>query len=44
MFRKDNLYDLVVLINCNTKKVIKNKGSAIFTPTIILIKLVDVLL
>ena len=30
MFRKDNLYDLVVVINYNTKKVIKNKGSAIF--------------
>lgn len=30
MFRKDNLYDLVVVINYNTKKIIKNKGSAIF--------------
>jgi len=27
MFRKDNLYDLVVVINYNTKKVIKNKGN-----------------
>ena len=30
MYRKDNIYDLVILINYNTKKPIKNKGSAIF--------------
>jgi len=30
MFRQDNKYDLVIVINYNTKKIIKNKGSAIF--------------
>ena len=30
MFRYDGKYDLVILINYNTKKVIRNKGSAIF--------------
>ena len=30
MFRKDRIYDLVLTINYNTKKPIKNKGSAIF--------------
>jgi L,D-peptidoglycan transpeptidase YkuD (ErfK/YbiS/YcfS/YnhG family) len=30
LYRKDNIYDLVVLINYNTKPIIKNKGSAIF--------------
>ncbi len=30
MFRYDSKYDLVVLINYNTKKIIQNKGSAIF--------------
>ena len=30
MFRKDRKYDLVVVINYNTKKIIKKKGSAIF--------------
>ena len=30
MFRADNKYDLVIVVNYNTKKVIRNKGSAIF--------------
>ena len=30
MFRKDSKYDLVISINYNTKKIIQNKGSAIF--------------
>ena len=30
MFRKDHSYDYVIPINYNTKKPIKNKGSAIF--------------
>ena len=30
MFRDDCKYDLVIVINYNTKKIIKNKGSAIF--------------
>jgi L,D-peptidoglycan transpeptidase YkuD (ErfK/YbiS/YcfS/YnhG family) len=30
LYRKDNIYDLVVLISYNTKPIIKNKGSAIF--------------
>jgi L,D-peptidoglycan transpeptidase YkuD (ErfK/YbiS/YcfS/YnhG family) len=30
LYRRDNIYDLVVLINYNTKPIIKNKGSAIF--------------
>ena len=30
MFRNDHKYDLVVVINYNTKKIIKKKGSAIF--------------
>ena len=30
MFRNDRKYDLVVVINYNTKKIIKKKGSAIF--------------
>ena len=30
MFRRDENYDLVVVINYNTKKPVKNKGSAIF--------------
>ena len=30
MYRKDKIYDIVLLINYNTKKIIKNKGSAIF--------------
>ena len=30
MFRHDYRYDLVILVNYNTKKIIPNKGSAIF--------------
>ncbi len=30
LFRNDRKYDLVVVINYNNKKVIQNKGSAIF--------------
>ena len=30
LYRKDNIYDLVVVLNYNFKPVIKNKGSAIF--------------
>jgi len=30
LYRKDNIYDLVVLISYNTRRIIKNKGSAIF--------------
>jgi L,D-peptidoglycan transpeptidase YkuD (ErfK/YbiS/YcfS/YnhG family) len=30
MFRDDGKYDFIIIINYNTKKIIKNKGSAIF--------------
>jgi L,D-peptidoglycan transpeptidase YkuD (ErfK/YbiS/YcfS/YnhG family) len=30
LYRKDNVYDLVLVLNYNTKPIIKNKGSAIF--------------
>ena len=30
LYRKDDIYDLVVVLNYNFKPVIKNKGSAIF--------------
>ncbi len=30
LFRKDNKYDLLIVISYNRKKIIKNKGSAIF--------------
>lgn len=30
LFRGDDLYDIIIVINFNTKKIIKNKGSAIF--------------
>ena len=30
LFRIDNKYDLLILIKYNYKKIIKNKGSAIF--------------
>ena len=30
MFRNDGSYDIVILINYNTKRIIKDKGSAIF--------------
>ena len=29
-FRRDNLYDLVLVLNYNMRPIIKNKGSAIF--------------
>ena len=30
LFRSDRIYDLILVINYNTKRTIKNKGSAIF--------------
>jgi L,D-peptidoglycan transpeptidase YkuD (ErfK/YbiS/YcfS/YnhG family) len=30
LYRNDNLYDLIAVINYNIKPIIKNKGSAIF--------------
>ena len=30
LFRKDNIYDIIILINYNTNPVIPGKGSAIF--------------
>ena len=30
LYRKDNLYDLILVLNYNINPVIKNKGSAIF--------------
>ena len=30
LFRKDNIYDVVVVLNYNMKPVVRNKGSAIF--------------
>ena len=30
LFRKDKIYDIIIVINYNTRKIIKNKGSAIF--------------
>lgn len=30
MFRDDNVYDIVIMINYNQRPIIKNKGSAIF--------------
>jgi len=30
LYRNDNVYDLVLVLNYNTKPIIKNKGSAIF--------------
>ena len=30
LYRKDNLYNIIVVINYNTRPIIKNKGSAIF--------------
>ena len=30
LYRKDNIYDYLIVINYNTKKIIPNKGSAIF--------------
>jgi L,D-peptidoglycan transpeptidase YkuD (ErfK/YbiS/YcfS/YnhG family) len=30
LYRDDNIYDLIVVLNYNTNPIIKNKGSAIF--------------
>ena len=30
LYREDDLYDIILILNYNTKPVIKNKGSAIF--------------
>ena len=30
LFRKDNIYDLIIVLNYNTRPIIKFKGSAIF--------------
>ena len=30
LYRKDNIYDLIVIINYNMTPIVKNKGSAIF--------------
>jgi len=30
LYRNDRIYDLLVVVNYNTKPIIKNKGSAIF--------------
>ena len=30
LFRKDDIYDLILVLNYNMKPIIKNKGSAIF--------------
>ena len=30
LYRNDNLYDLILILNYNTNPIIKNKGSAIF--------------
>jgi L,D-peptidoglycan transpeptidase YkuD (ErfK/YbiS/YcfS/YnhG family) len=30
LYRKDNLYDLILVLNFNINPIVKNKGSAIF--------------
>lgn len=30
LYRRDNIYDLLIVLNYNTNPIIKNKGSAIF--------------
>ena len=30
LYRRDNVYDLILVLNYNLKPIIKNKGSAIF--------------
>ena len=30
LYRKDNVYDLLIVLNYNMRPIIKNKGSAIF--------------
>ena len=30
LYRKDKIYDIIIVINYNTRRIIKGKGSAIF--------------
>ena len=30
LYRKDKIYDIIIVINYNTRRIIRNKGSAIF--------------
>ena len=30
LYRKENIYDIVLVLNYNTNPIVKNKGSAIF--------------
>ena len=30
LYKKDKIYDIIIVINYNTRKIIRNKGSAIF--------------
>ena len=30
LYRKDNIYDIILVLNYNSKPIIRNKGSAIF--------------
>ena len=30
LWRKDNVYDIIIVINYNLNPIVKNKGSAIF--------------
>ena len=30
LYRKDRIYDIIIVINYNTRRIIRNKGSAIF--------------
>ena len=30
LYRKDKIYDIIIIINYNTRRIIRNKGSAIF--------------
>ena len=33
LYRKDNIYDIILVLNYNSKPIIRNKGSAIFIHT-----------